>query len=201
MINKSGSSRNLKGISLFMACFMSFVGLSASAFSGNANETEAVARFSWDAGRKLSWSDFQGPVNTVSEESAAATCCSIGFRLNKNAAGTPELSVYNTFYINKSWVKADAKIESILAHEQGHFDLCELYTRQLRSRLAVVDLHSPTAKQQLMAIYSAVNNEYEVRQQAYEQETQHGTILPEQHRWENQIAGELASYEVEVASL
>lgn len=177
-----------------LVIFMAFIfGLRAQAREFTPTGTNS-SKFSWDANRKLSWSDFKGPVSTVhSEESAAATCCSIGFRLGNNEVGTPEVFVYNTFYTDRSWVKEDARIESILTHEQGHFDLCELYTRILRQRLNSIDLTGANVKQELMAIYSAVNDEYEARQQAYEHETEHGTIIAEQQRWDMAIGGELST--------
>lgn len=148
-------------------------------------------QFQWREHTRLSWSDFQGPVTAAERESAAATCCSIGFRTNMLADGRTEVEVYNTFYANKSWVKEDARIQSILDHEQGHFDLCEVYTRKLKQRIAMVDMNTTGVKQELMRIYSEVSSEYEARQQAYELETTHGTIIAEQKRWQQMIASEL----------
>lgn len=176
-----------------------FVGFLACMFSIHARAEEDTVtvkantsdRFSWNDHRKLSWSDFKGAVSAQSDESAAATCCSIAFKVNSDTTGEPKVSVYNTFYINRSWVKEDARIGSILNHEQGHFDLCELYTRKLRERAEAVDMHSPGLKQELLNVYATVSSEYETRQQAYEQETAHGTNIAEQHRWEEMIAQEL----------
>lgn len=180
-------------------CVYALLGLSMWVISygadakDSATSVEAVSRkqFQWNEHTRLSWEDFKGPVTTVQEESAAATCCSIGFRTNLAANGKPEVIVYNTFYTDKSWVKEDARIQSILDHEQGHFDLCEIYTRKLRERMALVDLMAPGAKQSMMSIYAEISKEYEDRQQAYELETTHGTILAEQRRWQEAIAKEL----------
>ncbi len=177
----------------FLACFFS---IHAKSNEKVPDETHAVDHFSWNEHRMLSWSDFRGPVSALNEESAAATCCSIGFKLDNDASGRPEVSVYNTFYIGKSWVKDDARIESILAHEQGHFDLCELFTRKLRSRISTVDLSSQNVKQELMNIYSAVSDEYETFQQSYERETTHGTNIPEQRRWQELISKELGGLSI-----
>jgi two-component sensor histidine kinase len=103
----------------------------------NSATAGAVTEFQWKDHKRLSWADFKGPVNALSDESAAATHCGIGFRVNNaGVSGKPEVVVYNAFYINKSWVRPDAKIAEILDHEQGHFDLCEIYTRRLRALLA-----------------------------------------------------------------
>ncbi len=177
----------------FLACFFSFHAKSKDLTN---NTSQSVDKFSWKEHRTLSWADFKGPVNIQSDESAAATCCSIGFKLDNSAGGQPGITVYNTFYIDRSWVKDDAKIESILVHEQGHFDLCELYTRALRSRMDTIDLSSANLKEVLVKIYADLSEEYETRQQAYEQETSHGTNLSEQHRWQDMISRELGLFNV-----
>jgi hypothetical protein len=160
--------------------------------SSNSASIEAANEFQWKEHQKLSWEDFRGSVNAISEESAAATHCGIGFKVNtSDSKGKPEIIVYNTFYTNKSWVRSDAKIASILVHEQGHFDLCEIYTRKLRAMMGNFDFHTADAKGSLMAMFSKVNDEYELRQQAYEAETIHGTDEQQQKKWLHIISNEL----------
>lgn len=180
---------------LVLGFLASIFSIHAKSEDNRSNAQKDDKRFSWNENRKLSWNDFKGPVVTQNDESAAATCCSIGLTVDNDAAGEPVINVYNSFYINKSWVKEDARIESVLVHEQGHFDLCELYTRKLRTRVATIDLKSATAKEDLMNIYSALSDEYETRQQAYEQETAHGTIIHEQERWKEMIGNELGLFQ------
>lgn len=178
-----------------MVCAYAIAGL-LLAFSAAAKDNVGIksvsTQFQWHEHDKLSWDDFKGPVTASNDESAAATCCAIGFKTTAPVnGGKPGLEVYNTFYVTKSWVRPDAQMQSILDHEQGHFDLCELYTRMLRQRMAGVDLAKPGVKQELMQVYADVSKEYESRQQAYEQETAHGTIITEQKRWQANIAAEL----------
>jgi len=153
------------------------------------------AEFRWSENRKLTWDDFRGPVNATSEESAAATHCGIGFKTSAGPNGNPQVVVYNTFYTSRSWVRpdADAKVSSVLAHEQGHFDLCEIYTRILRERMNHFSFNVPDVKTALMAVYSQVQQEYESRQEAYEQETIHGTNISVQHKWQGVITKELST--------
>ncbi|MCW3122796.1 MAG: hypothetical protein JWQ38_2288, partial [Flavipsychrobacter sp.] len=161
--------------------------------NNHATANITVSEFQWADHRTLSWEDFQGSVNAVTDESAAATHCGIGFRTGRATPDSkPGIIVYNTFYVNKSWVKADAKIPTILTHEQGHFDLCEIYTRKLRERMSGIDLNTPNLRAVLEHIYFEVKNEYEVRQQAYEDETTHGTNFAQQGRWHDNIMKELA---------
>lgn len=88
-------------------------------------------------------------------------------------------------------MRPDAHIQSVLEHEQGHFDLCEVYTRKLKERMGSIDLAGPNVKQDLMRIYAELSNEYEARQQAYEHETVHGTNIAVQKKWQEIIAKEL----------
>lgn len=163
-----------------------------SSNSSSNVKTVPSTEFQWKDHNRLSWEDFRGPVNADNDESAAATHCGIGFKMSKNAVtGIPEVVVYNTFYVNKSWVRSDAKIGSILDHEQGHFDLCELYTRKLKSRIAQFDLSVPGVRTSLMKVFTEVNTEYETCQQTYEAETTHGTNIPEQRKWQARINHEL----------
>jgi hypothetical protein len=165
-----------------------------SASSNNYSSKVSVAEFQWKEHSKLSWEDFRGPVHAADDESAAATDCGIGFRINTSTnIEKPEILVYNTFYVNKSWVRPDARINSILEHEQGHFDLCEIYTRMLRARMVNFNFNKPNVKGELMHIFAEVNNQYENRQQAYESETIHGTDLAQQKKWQRAISQELIS--------
>lgn len=159
----------------------------------NNSLPDATNEFQWIEHRRLSWEDFQGPVRASDDESAAATHCGMGFRINSlNGSDKPDVTVYNTFYTKKSWVRHDAKISSILEHEQGHFDLCEIFTRKLRSRVNNISVSGSDMKSVLLSIFTEVNNEYEICQQTYEDETTHGTNIPEQKRWMEKISKELS---------
>src|SRR3954466_5869363 len=92
---------------------------SASNVETTAYDKSHNDQFQWHEHYKLTWDDFRGAVNAPTEESAAATDCGIGFRTNTNMPdGKQTVIVYNTFYANKSWVRNDARISSILTHEQ-----------------------------------------------------------------------------------
>jgi hypothetical protein len=158
------------------------------------NERATPSEFQWKQHNKLSWNDFRGPVLAENDESAAATHCGIGFKVTvSEVTGKAEIVVYNAFYANKSWVKSDAKIATILNHEQGHFDLCEIYTRKLRDRVSQLNPALSDLKQVLYNMFTEVNSEYEDRQQSYEFETTHGVNIQQQKKWQALILNELSS--------
>ncbi len=189
----------------YAVCLSFFVGAQVVAAAGKTGKedkpvasVEASAvntssrEFRWEEHNKLSWDDFKGPVAAETERSAAATHCGIGFRtITDVPGGKPSVIVYNTFYTSKSWVRPDARIASILDHEQGHFDLCEIYTRKLRTRMSQFDFGTADNRQALMAIYNEITGEYENQQRAYEQETIHGTNTTAQQRWQQMMQLEL----------
>src|SRR5690606_38649660 len=97
----------------------------------------AEMELSWSKFRKLTWNDFRGSIpHDAEEQTAAATYCGIGFETNTTSHHHNDLKirVYNTFYPHSSWARPEEMNDAVLAHEQGHFDLCELYTRKLRER-------------------------------------------------------------------
>lgn len=153
----------------------------------------AATTFEWKEHSKLSWDDFRGPVGNPNDATVAVTHCGMGFKTAPVKDGEkPQIIVFNKFYTEKSWVMSDAKLPEILEHEQGHFDLCEIYTRKLKVALESVDFDKPNARKTLYDTYYRINAEYEDRQQRYEDETTHGTIDKEQKRWTSNIAHELS---------
>jgi hypothetical protein len=152
--------------------------------------------FSWDPARRLTWEDFRGHVQPYTTDNiAAATYCAIGFETNNVTAGNKvKINVFNNFYPTKSWARNEEKDTHILAHEQGHFDICELYTRKLRERMACAQVDA-SCLSKLKVIYRELQKEYEARQELYEDQTNHGLIYAEQNRWQNDISQELQAEE------
>jgi hypothetical protein len=163
-----------------------------------ASSTSSSSEMTWSKERKLTWDDFRGAIpHNAEEQTAAATYCGIGFETNSISSTNTNLKirVYNTFYINNSWARPEEMNEDVLAHEQGHFDLCELYTRKLRERMSNLKVNANTMKPTLRKIYEELQVEYRARQEAYEDETSHGVNLPQQKRWQRLVDAELAETE------
>jgi hypothetical protein len=186
---------------VFLGCVYIWITvvIAALPFSGSLAAPVDADRFQWKEHGRLKWDDFKGDSGAIQDESAAATYCSIGFRTRlADDGGLPLVEVYNTFYVNRSWVKPNARLQSVLDHEQGHFDLCEVYTRRLRQRMAAAALATGTQqpdRQLMIALYSEVSAEYEQQQQLYEEETLHGTIAALQVKWQLWIMEQLQATE------
>src|SRR3954464_14720897 len=76
----------------------------------------------WSPARKLTWSDFKGKPDPLSDN-AALTNSTINFEYGITEKGFTH-SIKCRFNKNLSWGRI--KNEYILNHEQGHFDIAEI---------------------------------------------------------------------------
>lgn len=86
----------------------------------------------WSYDRKLNWEDFKG-VPDISHSvlvTVAGTTSVIDFEYKTTKRMITNYKIRSIFVKNKSWtITNDAQI---LAHEQLHFDITELYARRIR---------------------------------------------------------------------
>ena len=159
--------------------------ISAVAYRVN-NPQKYQLEISWSENRKLSWDDFKGE---VSEKSSFDTesYCSIIYQTSLVSVFTKaKLVVTNTFDCTKTWVRADKKTDSILNHEQRHFDLCEVYTRKLKAELTKQNIHASSGKA-IDEVFLEFEKQYNEAQRKYDEETHHGTEVIAQSGWDSYI--------------
>lgn len=87
---------------------------------------------SW--GEKITWNDFHGPAEWDTEY-AAAISSRYMYKINK-VYNYPQVIGLTMMDPEASWFKPDICDKDVLAHEQLHFDLSEVYTRKLTDSLA-----------------------------------------------------------------
>lgn len=97
-------------------------------------------RIFWTNHRILTFKDFKG--NPFGDEEYADILDYVLAKISKSIVvqsksygDVIKLKVYAAMYREDSWIKNPTDSAS-LRHEQGHFDLCEVYARQLRKELA-----------------------------------------------------------------
>src|SRR5690606_14094360 len=81
----------------------------------------------WDAGRRLQWSDFRGPVDPDAGPRAAALTAasvSLGYELEVRTGRRCDFEVSKIetaaeFHPEHSWVREGARTDAVLEHEQG----------------------------------------------------------------------------------
>ncbi len=148
----------------------------------------------WDANRNLVWEDFKGNPKLISNTNTAAqTYCGFSFQTNYLTILTKtKIFVTTTFTCNLSWVRPDQKDRTdLLEHEQGHFDLCEVYARHLRKKLHEKKMTLFNLSTDANIILKDIYALYLDRQELYEKETSYGLNRQKQIEWTKTIHSEL----------
>jgi len=162
------------------------------------NPRQFEKEIKWSRDRKLTWEDFKGKPKTISNTNVAAQAsCNFGFQVSAiTIFSKSKIVTTNTFDCDLSWVKPDQMNRpDLLEHEQGHFDLCEIYVRQLRKQLLAANLKAFNLIQDGNAIYKQVYSTYLERQELYERETNYGLDRAGQVKWNKTISDELSTLE------
>lgn len=149
-----------------------------------AAEKESI---NWRQRRQLQWEDFKGqPVASAPNAALTSTSILISFGYDRNAL------TYNlqcVFYPEKSWTKV--KSVRILAHEQGHFDISQLFTRKLHKALSEYRFAESTVDRDVMDIYQNIGAQQAAFQQQYDKETNFSRDASQQLLWQEKIEQEL----------
>jgi hypothetical protein len=176
-------------LSIFL---INFSGLPKSFVSAPEAETVAVIKknkeensevIPWAARRTLLWEDFKSePRRNTDAVASTSTSLGLSYQLNR---GELTYEITCTFSKLKSW--GLVKNDYILAHEQGHFDITELYARKLNKALQTYQFNRKTYREDISRIYQGVVNEKEAMQQAYDGQTDHSRKRRIQKEWLEQI--------------
>ena len=150
---------------------------------------------SWLPDRKLTWAEFTGKPDR-GQSSWANTACAIGYSFEGNR-DSAFFIVECCFESAQSWVKENPS-ELLLRHEQAHFDLAEVYARELRKKLKSTHLVPAEATRHVPLIYRGIMKEYNDEQKRYDKETDHSRDEVRQKHWEKQILSRLKSLEMYV---
>jgi len=160
------------------------------------NDLAAEHAFPWSAARPLAWDDFQGRPPTAGQEGAKTAY--ILYSIWKCRGDVFEYRVVVAFRPRESWVKPvvlddSVQRQTILVHEQTHFDLGEVHARRMRRAFA--DLSGPCRKTnaELGAVADQVGQEEKEEQRRYDAETDHGLFAAEQAAWTQQTRRRLAA--------
>lgn len=138
----------------------------------------------WKKGSKLIWADYKGTPKPESGAAAlTATLITIGYNIGPNSFS---YKITSTFQPSRSWVLH--RTDHILGHEQGHFDIAEVYARKLHQRMKDYKFDKEKYQAQLRKIYEDVLKEKEEMQNEYDRETNHSIDKEKQEAWLKKIA-------------
>ncbi len=143
----------------------------------------------WSENRKLTRADFRG-VSDPKEK--ARTVCTFAVPPWYRVLGNDIAGTRARFYCQKSWIGGLARDSAArLLHEQGNFDLCELYRRQLEQSLRPYATKFFQHRNAGMNILREVYTCYAAKRAQYEAETDHGMDEDRQSEWTRRIARQL----------
>ncbi len=147
----------------------------------------------WEADRKLSWEDFRG---TPPESKRVAATTASGISYSYKTTGSPgryrlDYEVLAYFYPQQSWYHPDLCDPGVLAHEQLHFDITELYARRMREILARKTFGN-NVKAEVRRIFRQLNRELTEFQDRYDRETDFSRNREAQGRWNAGISRKLS---------
>ena len=143
-------------------------------------------RIYWNSDQLLLWKDFKGKPDKISRNSAMAHT---GIKTNfVYENGVLQATVASYFRKNKSWVKKHfLSSEEGLKHEQGHFDLTEIYARKMRKQLLDRTFTLDNFQKDFKKIYDKNVKELDKVQEQYDEETNHHINKEVQKQWNSKI--------------
>ena len=166
----------------FYFIILLLVSCTNSSFVKDDREEEVIV---WQKNRKLTWDDYQG--KRQKRFAAASTVYSMYRNVSKTPSGNIIASVKAFFYPKDSW-KSNWIDDALLAHEQKHFDIVELYARKLRKQLTQIKvLNEEDAQLKLDSLHKIIDAEMDAFQDKYDDETNSSMAHDAQISWIKKI--------------
>jgi len=148
---------------------------------------QSVSYIEWNASRRLDWNDFKAyPPKNPPAAALTSTDIKIDFGYYNESL---QFHIRCRFDKEASW--GFVKNDYVLAHEQGHFDITEIYSRKLNAALKKYVPEPSTLKYDVNKIYQDMMKEYYDRQNQYDHETNFSIDHSKQESWLNKIRDEL----------
>ena len=111
----------------------------------------------WKTSGQLTWNEYKGKPDPNSDAAASTTTyLGIEYKMDEKGFGW---KIQCRFSITRSWGRA--KTDFILKHEQGHFDIAEIFARKLNKKMSEYQFNSATYKTDLKTIYTGITGEKE----------------------------------------
>ncbi len=146
----------------------------------------------WSKEKKLSWNDFQASAPKL-DSHVALSRVEIQYESSVDKAGKMTMDINGVFIKEQSWVKQDRKSESILKHEQYHFNLTEVWARKLRKEITSKKWNVKTFEKEFNSLFKKHMAQTLKEQLRYDNETNHSQMSAKQTEWEQAIDEELIS--------
>jgi len=144
----------------------------------------------WNADKKLTWADYKASPDPESDAAASTTTyLVIDYNISSSSF---TFKIKSFFSKTRSW--GLHKTAYILSHEQGHFDLAEVFARKLNKKMREYKFNRKTYQKDLNKIYDEVTKEKSDTQNQYDKETRHSIDKSRQAEWLDKIEEMLEEY-------
>lgn len=152
--------------------------------------------YPWSVDRALAWTDFRGKPR-LGTPTAARTSTSVTYQVGCNGSEF-RYAVLASFGPAESWVRPDVPPHPVgsartLMHERAHFDLSEIFARELRHQFAQAEGLCPDNLRGARILFDSISGASVARQTQYDEDTAHGMRLEPQAVWERWVAARLDS--------
>ncbi len=145
---------------------------------------------SWSATRRLTWDDYLASPDPNSDAAASTTTyLTISYNISNRDFG---YGIESKFSRSRSW--GLYKTPYILSHEQGHFDIAEIFARQLNKKMKDYRFDKRTYDKELKRIYDETLADKKKMQDDYDRETNHSINREKQAEWLKKIEKLLEEY-------
>lgn len=158
-------------------------------------ESSEVGTFiKWSKESKIKWEDFQGK-SIENTSLAAASVTGIMYSVFSASFERYVYEVNASFNKKYSWAWQEKSDAYGLAHEQGHFDIAEIYTRKFRKELSQNRYTYPQIEDQIFMLYNKYLDSLNLQQDTYDTETLNSMNVEKQKLWNEKIKTDLKSLE------
>ncbi len=156
--------------------------------------TVCAQSIKWKSTTQLKWSDFQNPVKPTKEEDVVAIT-STGIRYvvaqQKGSPNRMQLHISAVFSQKNSWKNHEGLTKEALDHEQGHFDIAEIYARKIKAEVNKKIITKKDFDNHFKALYDRYYKEYQQFQKKYDEETNRGLNTEQQQKYRQMINSQL----------
>lgn len=177
---------------LLIILFLLFHTTFAQDASHQNNNSEIV----WSPETSIKWDNFQGELDPNIIGSAmtiySIEIAPIDVMVDENdmIQGYENLTCYAKFHKNLSWTVTDN--QSVLKHEQLHFDIAEIFARKLRNKFEELKAQKDARFSSYTEAYNRIWKNCRQYQMQYDKLTDHGRNLEVNNTWQVKIEEELA---------
>lgn len=152
----------------------------------------------WKEGTQLNWSLFKAKENTMKSDTTVVSYSSCGLKYTAAKDKTNnriKIKIDATFDPAKSW-KNPIKTKGLnINHEQGHFDIAELYARKLRKEFVENVKTEKDYQLKFKLMYQLLYGEFLDYEYYYDKITKRGTNAEKQKELEAEIKTQLKKLE------